>query len=524
MFLGLDCSTQSLKIQVIDEFHCIQKEVVINYDEHLPHYRTTNGIVRYSSHGFEHIATPTLLFIEALELALGKLKQEIDLSQVKSISGSGQQHGSVWWTYGSIALLKCLNSNKIIEQSLVDFFKDSFSLKLSPIWMDASTYIECKELEEIFGRKRLASVTGSHAYERFTGLQIMHIHKHSSEIYHKTERISLVSSFLASLLIGDYAQIDLSDGSGMNLLDIHTYQWNTELLNLVAPQLGDKLGNPIASNEKIGNIASYWCKKYGFSQSCEVIAFSGDNPCSLVGLGLSQAGDIGISLGTSDVVFAVTDNPKPNENEGSILIHPESKNKYMMMLVYKNGATTRKFIRDLINSKDNDWILFNKSIEKTSPGRNGNLSFYFIESEITPNCLNTGVVKFDQNGSQITSSIDESDCRGIIESQVLSFKHHSRKLGLEKISSIIVTGGGSVNKAILQIIADIFEIDVYRSNIVNTAATGAAIRSMRIKSSVKTHSSEVVRPNQENYAIYRKLFESFAFLEDKAIDILSKKY
>lgn len=46
------------------------------------------------------------------------------------------------------------------------------------------------------------------------------------------QRISLVSSFAASLLIGDYAPIDLSDGSGMNLLDITTKKWSPECLEV----------------------------------------------------------------------------------------------------------------------------------------------------------------------------------------------------------------------------------------------------------------------------------------------------
>ena len=46
------------------------------------------------------------------------------------------------------------------------------------------------------------------------------------------QRISLVSSFAASLFLGDYAPIDLSDGSGMNLLDITTRSWSSKCLDV----------------------------------------------------------------------------------------------------------------------------------------------------------------------------------------------------------------------------------------------------------------------------------------------------
>ncbi len=126
----------------------------------------------------------------------------------------------------------------------------------------------------------------------------MHVFKHDPEVYENTERISLISSFLPSLLTGEYMPIDLSDGSGMNILNIHTHDWDPHILEIIAPNLKQKLGRLARENEKFRFIASYWCKKYGISPECHVFTFSGDNPCSLVGLGLNKSGDVGISLGT----------------------------------------------------------------------------------------------------------------------------------------------------------------------------------------------------------------------------------
>jgi xylulokinase len=397
----------------------------------------------------------------------------------------------------------------------------------------------------------LADLTGSRAYERFTGPQIRHIYKNEPEIYKNTERISLISSFLASLMVGFYAPIDLSDGSGMNLLDINTHQWNETLLDLTAPNLKDKLDLPIPSNHKISSIASFWCDKYGFSSDCEIYAFSGDNPCSLIGLNLNQIGDIGLSLGTSDVLFAVTNEPKPNANEGSILIHPQNKNNYMMMLVYKNGATTRNYIKNSLNNHNNnkDWTDFNRAICETPVGNDENISFYYIESEITPTINGNGIVRFNKNDEEINDDSNENrkqkinDCRGIIESQILSFKYHAQLLGLNKIRSITVTGGGSVNEQILQIIADIFEIEVKASEAVNTAASGAAIRALnsfndceRLKmeefntffnNSQPPHNEKnkkITQPNEDNFPIYRRLFERYGKLESLAVHKLNNNF
>lgn len=90
--------------------------------------------------------------------------------------------------------------------------------------------------------------TSSRAYERFTASQIMKfVHEHP-DCYADTERISLISSYMCSLLLGDYAAIDTSDGSGMNLLDLAAQDWSQELLDVVAPDLGERLGKPVPAH------------------------------------------------------------------------------------------------------------------------------------------------------------------------------------------------------------------------------------------------------------------------------------
>uniref|UniRef100_A0ACB8FW41 Uncharacterized protein n=1 Tax=Sphaerodactylus townsendi TaxID=933632 RepID=A0ACB8FW41_9SAUR len=78
--------------------------------------------------------------------------------------------------------------------------------------MDSSTKDQCCSLESAVGSaQKLADITGSRAYERFTGNQIAKIYSQNPEVYAQTERISLVSSFAASLFLGAYARIDYSD-------------------------------------------------------------------------------------------------------------------------------------------------------------------------------------------------------------------------------------------------------------------------------------------------------------------------
>ena len=173
----------------------------------------------------------------------------------------------------------------------------------------------------------LAEITGSRAYERFTGPQIAAIAaEQGGHGLHGCGRISLVSSFMSSLFLGQYSPIDYSDGSGMNLLDIRRCTWNEKCLEACLPTKGEllrrKLGDLTPPWVVLGRISSYFVHRYGFNAACQCVAWSGDNPCALAGLALEPSldqckisgggdasrgdeahftlGDIAISLGTSD--------------------------------------------------------------------------------------------------------------------------------------------------------------------------------------------------------------------------------
>ena len=474
-FLGLDLSTQQLKAVVLSyPSISIVHESAVHFDRDLPHYSTTNGSILGPAHGQSR--SPTLMWIEAVDLIIEKMKKAgVDFAQIKAIGGAGQQHGSVYWSQ-----FPDIDAQK----SLKDNLSAAFTVALSPIWQDSSTTAECQALEvAVGGPQSMADISGSRAYERFTASQIKKLYDTQPDVYSSSTRISLVSSFLPSLFLGHVAPIEISDASGMNLMDVLSCKWDDRLLDACAPNLRDKLGpEPVPGGTNLGTVSDYWVQRHGFSADCIITPFTGDNPSTVVALS-SFPGDALLSLGTSTTFLLSippSSNPPKRFTTSHLLAHPtNAPSGQIAMLCYKNGALARESIRDQYAEKD--WNKFNQLVESVPVGCNGFLGMYYPLTEIIPLGAHGNYFFNTSTGEQVEQKdIPENlHPRLILESQFLSIKSRIEAIlpsstspshGLHRL---VLTGGSSANPVIQQIAADIFGIEVFVADEGGTKEAGA---------------------------------------------------
>lgn len=186
-------------------------------------------------------------------------------------------------------------SNLSPAQTISSQISGAFSRSVIPNWQDSSTHAECSALENaVGGAAQLAKATGSKAHTRFTASQILKFRKQDPAAYEGTSRISLVSSFITTLLCldGEVKGIDESDVCGMNLWNMESEKrgWKQEILEVVAgaggvEELRRKLG-PVETDggRVVGKIGGWFQERYGFHQECVVFPGTGDNPATFLSL------------------------------------------------------------------------------------------------------------------------------------------------------------------------------------------------------------------------------------------------
>lgn len=463
LYLGFDSSTQSLTATVIEADAKVRRvvaEETLQFDTALPEFQTRHG-VHTAADGCT-VTAPPVMWAAALDAMAARLRETIDIGRVRAISGSAQQHGSVYLSGGADAVLASLDPARPLASQIGGIF----SRPESPVWLDCSTTRECADLTSAMGGPRaLASLTGSRAYERFTAAQVRKFARTEPDRYAQTARIHLVSSFLASLLCGCDAPIDPGDGSGMNLMDLSRHDWSPQAVDATAPDLARRLPRIQDSWSIAGRLSAYWQQRFGF-RDAKVVPWSGDNPCALIGLGLIEAGELGVSLGTSDTVFGPTSRATPDPS-GSGHVFGSPAGGYMALTCFANGSLARERVRDAYRL---DWKGFSRLLANTKPGNGGALMVPWFVPEITPTIDARGPIRVGLDPSDAAGNV-----RAVVEGQAMAMRLYSQWIA-PSATRIRATGGAAANREILQVLADVFDADVQRIAPPNAASLGAALR------------------------------------------------
>ncbi|HEX9974934.1 MAG TPA: FGGY family carbohydrate kinase [bacterium] len=501
IFGGIDCSTQSCKLVLVDTD---SSEVIytdlVNYDQDLPHYETSNGVIGGLGEGVSE--SDPIMWLDAIEMLLQSLKKSsFGFSKIRALSVSGQQHGLV-----------CLDR------------EGNLSRKRSKLWNDFATKLECDLLtESVGGIDAMISEVGNSQRTGYTAPKIYHFSRHEPDDFQATTTLFLVHNFINWYLTGGKKTgirvMEPGDTSGMALWHPGEKKWSKNLLHAISPELYSKLPQVLPSEQSIGTISTDLVNRFGFHPDCKIDAGSGDNMYGAIGTGNVRPGIVTISLGTSGTAYTFMEQPFIDPL-GEIAAFCDSTGNYLPLLCVSNLANGYNSVLQQFNLTHQE---FTEVVNKVPAGCGGRILLPWYSGERTPDVPLAAPLYF---GFGLDDFNKFYLCRAVLEGHILNLYDGFQRMPVKPIE-IRLTGGLSQSDAWCQTIADIFETEVVPVE-GEGAALGAALHAawvymkeqgtdiplqQIVQPFIKLREKQRKIPNKNNlsrYQILKKLFHSLS--------------
>ena len=486
--IGVDLGTSGTKTVLFDELGKVVASHTIEY----PMYQPQNGYAEQEPADWREAAFATIR--ACLD------KSGVRAEDVKGIGLSGQMHG------------------------LVMLGAEGEVLRRSIIWCDQRTAAECEEITQRVGAERLIEITANPALTGFTASKILWVRNHEPEIYAKCRHILLPKDYVRYCLTGEFAT-EVSDASGMQLLDIPKRQWSDEVLEKLDI---DKslLAKVYESPEVTGTLTADAAARCGLLPGTLVVGGAGDNAAAAVGTGVVRDGRAFTTIGTSGVVFAHT---------SEITIDPKGRvhtfccavpGAWHVMGVTQGAGLSLKWFRDQFCDTEkatarlmgvDEYYLMDKAALASPIGANKLLYLPYLMGERTPHLdPDARGVFFGLSGMHTKRDM----LRAVMEGVTYSLRDCvkvCREMGVN-VSDMMACGGGGTSPVWRQMLADLYNCPVKTVDSKEGPALGVAILAMvgaGIYGSVPEACDAIIRtaniqePVPENVPAYEKFYQMY---------------
>ena len=193
LYIGIDLGTSSVKLLLMDATGQIKKIVSREYPLFFPRPGWSEQ-------------NPEDWYAQTLE-GIKELVADVKADQVAVISFGGQMHG----------LVALDVQDKVIRPAI--------------LWNDGRSARETDYLNQVIGKEKLSEYTANIAFAGFTAPKILWMRENEPENFARIAKIMLPKDYLAYRLSGSFCT-EVSDASGMLLLDVKNRRWSQEMLEL----------------------------------------------------------------------------------------------------------------------------------------------------------------------------------------------------------------------------------------------------------------------------------------------------
>jgi xylulokinase len=479
-FLGIDIGTGGSRAVVIDE---------------------AGQILASATVGHEEFASPEIGWAEqnpddwwrASAAAVRAVLETVSADTIAAVSFSGQMHGSVFLDEG----------DRVVRPAL--------------LWCDQRTEKQCREITEKIGKERLIELVSNPAVTGFTLPKILWLRENEPQQFEKVRAVLLPKDYIRLRLSGDKAS-DVADSSGTLLFDVQNRKWSDEMLAAFALDKG-LFPKVYESTEVTGKVSAEGARETGLIEGTPVVAGAGDNAAGAIGMGIVRAGMLSATIGTSGVIFAVTDSPKL-DLKGRIhtLCHAIPGRWHNTGVTLAAGLSFKWFRENFGDGKSYGELV--GEAERVPGGSDGLIWLPYLMGERTPHLDANARAAF----VGLTASHTHAHAvRAILEGVAFSLKDSIEIFGElgAHAESIRLGGGGAKSALWQQIQADVYGQTVETIEAEEGAAFGAAILAgvgagfwqtvdEACEATIKT--ARRIEPNPDAVKILERNYEAYKLL------------
>lgn len=486
--IGVDIGTSGTKTVLFDESGKVIASKTIEY----PMYQPKNG---YAEQDPKDWADATVNTLKAVVSQSGVSKDDI-----KGIGLSGQMHG------------------------LVMLDKDNEVIRNSIIWCDQRTAKEVEEMNAKLGERKLIEITANPALTGWTAAKILWVKNNEPQNYERCRHILLPKDYIRFILTGEYAT-EVSDASGMQLLDVPNRCWSNEILSTLEI---DKslLGKVYESCEVTGTLTKKMAELTGLNEGTIVVGGAGDNAAAAVGTGVVEDGKAFTTIGTSGVVFAHTSSISIDALGRVHTCCAAVPGAWHVMGVTQGAGLSLKWFRDNFCGSEketaklmgvDEYYLMDKEAETVEVGSNRLLYLPYLMGERTPHLdPNARGVFFGLSAMHTKKDM----LRAVMEGVSYSLRdcvEVFREMKID-INDMMACGGGGSSPLWRSMLADLYNCPVKTLASKEGPALGVALLASvgaGIYSSVGEACKQVIEvnkiqePNAQNVGEYEKYYQLY---------------
>ena len=399
-----------------------------------------------------------------------------------------EQNPGDWWKFSCSAIRKALSDSTIKPDEITGIglsgqmvglvVLDERGEVIRPciMWNDQRSAAEADELTQRIGRRKILQETSNPIFATFVAPKIVWMKNNEPELYGKICHVLLPKDYVAYRLTGEIAT-EVSDASGTCLFDVRNRGWSDEMIRQIGiPQ--EWLPTCRESDEETGRLSAEASGQTGLSQGTIVIAGGGDQAAQALGTGIVKAGLCSVTIGTSGVVFTQTDRHREHP-EGVLhsFCHSVHDQWFLMGVMLSAGGSFQWFrntLRGFSKTDSPDYDKLTALAAEAPPGCEGLVFLPYLTGERCPYddpSARGGWIGLTQRHeiAHMTRAVMEGITFGLFDSlQAMS------ELG-SPINTVYASGGAAQSPMWRQMLADVFDVEITRTNSTEGAAFGAAI-------------------------------------------------